>query len=50
MANHEGRPKYARQLRHCAGGCKLPHAAQKSGISHRTSDALFRGVRSPFLE
>ena len=48
MANHEGRRKYARQLRHGAGGCKLPRAAQKSGISRRNSDALFRGVRSPF--
>jgi hypothetical protein len=46
MANHEGRPEYGGSFATARAGADYPCAAQKSGISRKSWDALVRGVRS----
>jgi hypothetical protein len=46
MANHEDRPEYGGSFATARAGADYPSAAQKSGISRKSWDALVRGVRS----
>jgi len=49
MANHEGRPEYGGSFATARAGADYPSAAQKSGISRKSWDALVRGVRSSLV-